>query len=334
MKQTTRFSLSRGWKVLMSDLGINPSDVLTLAALPADLFAHQHAALSPAEYFRIWHALDQLTGSVELPLKLAHALSSETFDPPIFAYLCSPNLNIGLQRLQQFKALLGPLSLKIDINPMQTSLAITCYGHDTPIPLSLGISELIFFTYLARIATRQHIIPLWLELPSLPDDPTPYLDYFGTPIRRGDNIRLAFSARDAARPFLTEDATMWEFFEQGLSRKLSQLDSDATTTQRVHSILLEMLPSGHSNIDEAAQRLALSKRSLQRKLHAEATSYYDILSTVRLELAQHYLTRSTISLGEIAYLIGFQDSNSFLRAFKNWTALTPMDYRQHHTLST
>jgi AraC-like DNA-binding protein len=95
-------------------------------------------------------------------------------------------------------------------------------------------------------------------------------------------------------------------------------------------VLLETLPAGVSSIEAVAQRLALSKRSLQRHLGDEAVSFQDVLNRVRQELAQHYLINSSISPGEISWLLGFQESNSFIRAFRGWTGKTPGAYRTGH----
>ena len=95
-----------------------------------------------------------------------------------------------------------------------------------------------------------------------------------------------------------------------------------------------MLPAGLKSIEETAHRLAMSKRSLQRKLADEASSYQEVLNTIRRELAHTYLARSSTSLGEIAYLLGFQDSNSFIRAFRGWTGQTPGEYRITTTKDT
>ncbi len=98
-------------------------------------------------------------------------------------------------------------------------------------------------------------------------------------------------------------------------------------TQRVRSALQEMLPAGQSSIEEVANRLGLSKRSLQRRLSEESSSYQEVLTVTRRELADYYLSQSSASLVEIAYLLGFQDGNSFLRAFRGWTGQTPGEYR-------
>jgi len=330
MKQATHFAIQKGWKLLISDMGFNPAHVLTLAGLPADLFSRKDASLSPGEYFNLWRALEQVAGTDELPLKLGQAISVEAFDPPIFACLCSPNLNTALKRLAQFKRLIGPMSLTVDVGKVRTNVTLECYGHDDQIPQSLGATELVFFTKLARLATRKRIVPADLELPQPPEDLKPFEEYFGTSIRLGKDIRIAFTAQDAAYPFLTEDSGMWDFFEAGLKKRLSDLDTETSVDQRVKSALLKMLPSGHNSIDEAARRLAMSKRTLQRHLKQESSNYQEILNATRKDLAQHYLEKSDISTGEISYLLGYHDSNSFLRAFRGWIGTTPGEYRNEH----
>lgn len=329
MEQARRFSLHRGWKMMIADMGLSSTEILKLAELPTDLFMQQGISLSVAEYYRLWRGLEQAAGSDELPLKIGQLISVEVFDPPIFASLCSPNLNIALQRLREFKKLLGPMTLDLDINKQQTLITLNCYGNDEPIPRSLGATEMVFFTQLARLATRQRIVPNAVKLIQLPDNLAAYREYFGVTPQSGKEIQISFSALDAVRPFLTEDTGMWDFFELSLKKRLAQLDAEASTTQRVRSILLEMLPSGQSSIEITASRLAMSKRSLQRRLSDESSNYQDILDATRSELAQHYLARSTLAPSEIAYLLGFQESNSFIRSFKRWTGRTPIQYRQN-----
>lgn len=327
MKQATRFSVQPGWKVFLTDLGVNPAHVLRLARLPADLFARNDAKLTPAEYFRLWHGLEQAVGTDVLPLKIGQHLSVEAFDPPLFASLCSPNLNTALQRLAHFKQLVGPLTLLVEIRAHQTCVTLDCYGNDAPIPRSLAAAELVFLTQLARLGTRTRMVPLRVELVALPDSSAPYQGYFSVPLSHGAVNRLTFSASDAEHPFLTENAAMWGFFEAGLAAKLSDLASEASMTERVSSVLHEMLPAGQSTIEEVANRLAMSKRSLQRKLAEELSSYQEVLTATRRDLAHAYLSRSSASLVEIAYLLGFQDGNSFSRAFREWTGKPPGEYR-------
>ena len=185
MKQATRFSVQPAWKVLLRDLGVDPAMALRLAGLPADLFARKEASLSPADYFRLWHGLERAAGTDDLPLRIGRHIAVEAFDPPIFASLCSANLRTALQRLAQFKRLIGPLTLAVEVTAHQTRVALDCYGNDGPIPRSLVAAELVFLAQLARLGTRQRIVPLRVEMVEAPPQREAYREYFGVPLSSG-----------------------------------------------------------------------------------------------------------------------------------------------------
>lgn len=116
---------------------------------------------------------------------------------------------------------------------------------------------------------------------------------------------------------------MWEFFEPELRRRLSGLEADASTGERVHAALLEMLPAGEASVEAVAKRLMVSSRTLQRRLRDAGTSYQAMLNETREALARHYLASSSLSAAEISFLLGYDDPSSFYRAFHGWTGKTP-----------
>ena len=329
MKTMSQFLVQPSWRLIITDLGLNVGHVLRSAQLPADLFSREEAYLSTTQYFKLWQATGQLLGNAnDLPLRIAQSVAIESFSPLVFACMCSANLNVALKRLAEFKSLLGPMTLHVEENETHTCARLRFYDTETPVPTMIAATELVFFTQLARTATRQMIVPSRLALQELPSDLTPYNQYFGRPIEQGADITIAFSKADAERPFLTENSPMWQFFEPTLRKKLSELTQHSTTAEKVKSVLLELLPSGRSSMDAVAKTLAMSVRSLQRHLHSENLHFQEVLHQTRKDLAQHYLRKSHISLNEIAYLLGFHDSQSFARAFKQWQGQTPLAFRK------
>ena len=141
---------------------------------------------------------------------------------------------------------------------------------------------------------------------------------------------VVFSAEDARRPFLTANHGMWSFFEPGLRQRLADLDRHATTADRVRSALLEALPAGELSMQAVCRKLGVSSRTLQRRLQEEGTSFQQTLDKMRNSLAHHYLQNSVMSGAEIAFLLGFEDPNSFIRAFQGWTGSTPNAVRSAH----
>lgn len=323
-----RFDLEPSIKTLLRDLGIPPARVLRRSGLPADLFAHRPIELSIPEYYRFWEALDaeaSPTGERDLAVEIGKAISVEMFSPPIFAALCSPNLTTAAQRLAAHKPLIGPLRLDLDTNH---GLTITYKWPARPQPPALlAKTELIFWAALARIATREHIRPARATVTHLPAEHRAMDDYLGTRIRKGDNDTITFTPADASRPFLTENDQMWRLFAPDLRRRLSDLQASATVSDRVRAALNETLPAGDPSIGAVTAQLATSARTLQRQLSQEGTSFQAVLANTRENLARHYLTNAGLRTSEIAFLLGFADTNSFYRAFKGWTGTTPESVR-------
>ena len=73
--------------------------------------------------------------------------------------------------------------------------------------------------------------------------------------------------------------------------------------------------------------LAVSSRTLQRQLRLEGTTFQAVLASTREDLARHYLSHGAMRAAEIAYLLGYDDTNSFYRAFRSWTGTTPETLR-------
>lgn len=112
--------------------------------------------------------------------------------------------------------------------------------------------------------------------------------------------------------YCSRNESMWEFFEPELKRRLSMMETDDSCAARVRSALMELLPSGECTIDDVAKKLGYSKRSLQRKLQEEDTNFQKRLNHTRELLARTYLANTDMTTEDIAFLLGYQESGSFL----------------------
>jgi AraC-like DNA-binding protein len=108
-----------------------------------------------------------------------------------------------------------------------------------------------------------------------------------------------------------------------LRRRLSGLSAGAGLSERVRAALLDMIPSGLSSADDVADKLAVSRRTLQRRLEQGGTRFKTLLASVREQLARHYIVHSDLPYNQISFLLGYQDPNSFFRAFHAWAGMTP-----------
>jgi AraC-like DNA-binding protein len=323
MAQPMKFTVEPIWQVVIRDLGIDPVEVLKRAELPLDLFRRRDASLTIAEYFHLWSALEAASDDPALPLKIGRSIPVEAFNPPLFAALCSPNFNTAVQRLSTFKALCGPMTITVETGREQTCVVLGCRYTEYPMPRSMAAVELVFLTELARMATRERIVPLRVGSVSPIPAIERYGDYFGVIPEIDEVDNLVLSAADARLPFLTENEAMWRTFKPELRQRLTTLDAEANFASKVRGALLELLPGGRKSAEDVARKLAVSKRTLQRRLNEETTTFQRELNQVREGLARHYLVNTELPGAQISFLLGFEDPNSFFRAFHGWTGKTP-----------
>lgn len=319
-----KYILDKGWLVIVKDLGISAQDILRHAQLPLDLLSHKQPMLTSGEYFRLWESFQYVfRDEAAFPLRLAQIKTVESFSPPLFACFCSPDLNVALNRIAHYKPLVGPLRLDVTQNSDQTTVGFRGLPQNAPPPTSLIAFELVFWVYIARLATREHIIPRAIHTTLDIPDVEAYEEYFGKPVTRGEFNGLSFGAEDARRPFLTANDQMWSIFEPTLNKRMQDLERDASFQERVRACLMEILASGQYSMADVASRLAVSTRTLQRRLREENTSFQKVLDNLREELARNYLSKTDYSTGQIAFLLGYEEPTSFFRAFRSWTGQTP-----------
>lgn len=316
-----RYTLEPQTKILLADLCISHGNVLRRAALPGDLLDRAGATLPSADYHRLWEALEAESGDSALPLRITAAQTAEAFSPLVFAALCSADLNRAALRLQTYKRLIGPMRLDVDIGEETTTIA--CRWVDEQPPIALALTSLLFWIALVRIGCREEVRPLAVVTTEPPVEQASYIEAIGVPIGSAHEHAITFTAADAARPFLTASEAMWAGFEPSLRTRLADLDAVASTEDRVRAALVELLPAGEATMRSVGRSLAMSTRTLQRRLSEEGTSYQAVLADTREALARHYLADETISTADISFLLGYADPSSFYRALHGWTGLTP-----------
>src|SRR5210317_1040439 len=122
--------------------------------------------------------------------------------------------------------------------------------------------------------------------------------------------------------------TMYRQLTEQAERYLKSLYQQDDIAGELKRKLADLMARGEANADAACRALKLSRRTLQRRLTAEKTSFQSILREVRAELAINYLKDARLRSLEIAMLLGYSNISSFTTAFKSWYDVPPAEYRQ------
>ena len=324
-----RFRLEPTWRMALPKFGICQETVLRRAGLPLNLLNGPSPFLTETEYHRFIEAIDAESDRPELGLRLGQIPVFDAFEPMTFAAACSPNLESALARMTTYRLWMSPFLIRTDWRPQGLQISFDGLGHRR-IPRLRGIVEMTFIVHWLRQATRKHIKPVRVGMPELPDNGEPYFSYFGTRPEPDRSHSVQFAYLDSQRPFVHANSSIWDTFPTELRRRLGDLEGSARFVETVRVSLLELLPSGRANKDQAAQSLGMGPRTLQRRLRDEGTSFRRVLASTRCDLVHHYLSNTDLTTPEIAYLLDFEDPNSLYRAFHTWTGTTPEAHRRAH----
>jgi len=119
----------------------------------------------------------------------------------------------------------------------------------------------------------------------------------------------------------------WPTADRGL-RQLRRRPADAAVDVRsIENAISSFLPHGKACVEDVARALGMSQRTLARRLSAEGLTFSRVLDAMRTDLADHYLRDATLSVSQVAWLLGFQEVSAFTFAFKRWTGQTPSQFR-------
>jgi AraC-like DNA-binding protein len=129
-------------------------------------------------------------------------------------------------------------------------------------------------------------------------------------------------------PLPSADANLHAVLVPVADQTLGQLSRAKTVTSDVRRIIQERLQLGAPEIADVASELAMSMRTLARRLEAEGTTFRDIVDDVRRTLAVEHVGSRDVGFSELAYRLGFSHVAAFHRAFRRWTGQTPLTYRR------
>jgi AraC-like DNA-binding protein len=140
---------------------------------------------------------------------------------------------------------------------------------------------------------------------------------------------MLLGAVDAVRSLPSADSALSAIVRRRLDKMLpaSAQPSSALLSARVRRRLIEDLGQTKLTADSIAKALAMSRRTLTRRLGEEGTSFRALLDDVRAELARALLQDRSLSIADVAFFLQYSEPAAFHRSFRRWTGETPQNYR-------
>jgi AraC-like DNA-binding protein len=136
------------------------------------------------------------------------------------------------------------------------------------------------------------------------------------------------NAADLDLPFPDHNPELLSILTPAMATALRNLEEQASIGEQVKVALKRVMASGRPDVTLVARELRVSERALQRGITAKGTTFRTSLSEARQELCKPLLADLSIKIDEIAFILGYEDVDSFYRAFREWKKMTPGRWRR------
>jgi len=313
----------------LEELGVSAAAVLRSAGLPQGYGKEPRVLLKTQELFALWRAIGEVSTNPAIGLQLGAETRTERFHPIGLAALSSENFGSAMNQMARYKQLTCPEEILQEKDGEEWSIQFRWLLADEVEPPVLNECCFAWVLSIARIGTGVRLSPLRVEFVQPRAHAKTIERHFGCPVVCGaPRNAIVFGASDAQRPFVTRNAELLAMLAPQLEEELKQENGDENFVERVRIAVQQNLTGRRPTIEDIADALHISAHTLQRRLLDKASSFQRVLEEARHQLARHYLNNSVLELNEAAYLLGYNDANSFVRAFRTWEGVPPARWRE------
>jgi AraC-like DNA-binding protein len=330
------------WALLISRAltaaGIDADELFRRAGMPPERLRDPNSRYPLSAMQRLWALALQATQDPCFGLEVARLWHPTTFHAMGYSALACATLREALAYAVRYSRVVSAgailelidrgaqVNMRLSVPARPESMAVSSMQA----PVHAGLASIVILCREARGA------PLGLQRVSFTGADCgcgPRLAaFFNCPVVfEAEHNDIVFTAIELDTALPTANPALLRVNEQLLAHYLARLESSELAV-RVQSYLIQLLPSGEFEEAAVARALNLSLRTMQRRLRQEGTSFRELLDETRERLAAQYLEDSTMSVSEVAYLLGFSEVSSFSRAMRRWPQRAQRSHRQPRML--
>jgi len=314
------------WKILIA-YGHDPRPIFSKEGVDYDMISRPGMRVSFRTYDNLWGKATDIIEDPCFGLRSAEFWHPSNFNALGYAWLASSTLREALTRFSRYARIFsGTADVRLEetTKGLKLTMSDSLRRHNTR-----AIFAMANLMSGCRLNYGEELSPVAVSfIQSEPPCVEKILSFFRAPVHfnsKSSSITLAIADVDMELP--SGNPYLAGMNDNIIVKYLARLDHE-DITHRVKAAIIDLLPSGNVTHEKIAKSLALSVRSLQRKLHQSGTTFRDLLDSTREDLARQYVTDQSVELTETAFLLGFSEHSSFSRAFKRWTGHSPKEVRK------
>lgn len=318
-----------------SDHGAKRDLLLEESGLSEDDLADQDNRIPRDAYQALIGSAIRQTGDTALLLRHTLETRLETMSVVGQIVHTSTSLRHSFEQLNRYMHLMGDVELPPGVDRFEllhTEDGLWIVDHLALPPEQSLLTEMSFARFISEF--RRSFPEVTFEIAmEVTYPPPPHVEQYPALFR----VPVQFSAaRNALQIDPVWDGPVSSFepgnqyafgiFTRHADEMLAKLQADSSIRARIEAQILPKLHEGSISMDKIAHEIAMSRQTLYRRLKEEGVTFAEIHDDLRKRMAIEYLEGQKVTVNETAYLLGFSEASSFVRAFKRWTGLSPTAY--------
>lgn len=288
---------------------------------------------SPLTFQAWWALLEQVQArQPDRPVGVELGLTIRPRHLGVLGYLTLSCDNVGeaLQRFERYQRLLHAGDrAHVEIRGDEVCLRWSCdYGPSTRLSDEVLLVGLTRFVRMMTGDEQLNPSRVYFVNPA-PADLSAHTAVFRCPMLfEQPCVALCFPLTHLQRKVTNADPGLKNLLEQQAQALLAVLPRQEDFERDLQQAIVKAIQNGEPTLEQVAASLALSPRTLHRRLAEKQLVFKELLQQLRLQLARQYLHERRLSLSEIALLLGYSEQSAFTRAFRQWTGKTPLQYQK------
>ena len=327
---TISLSAATGLIDAIAAKGGDPDQVLRSLGLRRRDVSDPHGVIVCATFARLLEAAAEATGDACFGLHFGERYNPKNVGPLTYLALNSPTFGTAFENIARY--------LSVHNEGARTSFAVegarAYFRHEVSDPSIAALRQhneysLAVARNVLRLMAGSQWAPAEVQFAHpAPRDPTEHVRVFAAPVVFGAAMNAFVIEREFAdRPVPAADERLYPILKRYLDDALLEAPREDGLLAAARRAVGESLRDGAPDLPRVARKLAMSRRTLQRRLREEGLDFKRLVDDTRRRFSLSYLRDRKHTLTEVACLLGYSEVSAFNRAFRRWTGATPSEYR-------
>ena len=321
----------------LHEVGIDGDALAREAGIEPRLLSIEGARIDLSRTTELWRLAVERTGDPCFGISVARHVRPGTFGGLSVGIVASTTFREAFDRCVQFAAVVLRPAAETSVHHHADRYEyVTTFEPGAPVPAPESMEAITACLVRAgRFLLGRGVSPLEVRLQREVRPPSGRFEaFFHCPVVYGsDDYCLVYDAATLEQQLPSGSREVARHADRLASGYLERLHDDGPVGDEVRRVVRRLLPEAEPTAAEVAQRLAMSSRTLQRRLHDEGITFRALVAEVRIALAKELLVEQRLPVHVIAERLRFSDPAAFRRAFKRATGTTPAAFAASHSLA-